>query len=651
MKYQEYEHLVGEYRKQAEKDRAKFESDIRSFIKLGYICLAALGFLGLALLSTAILMVVLGGPRMTRLAFYVGLGGGAVTYTLLRVVLCKMSEPEGVALPRDASTAKFWDAVEDVARKLQVRDLKEIRILAEPNALMVYRRKYAFWGDPQPVLGLGLPLLLSMDEASMRAIVAHELTHLAREDATLGGRVHMLSIAWGEVANNRRVGFLQGKIIGWFYHFYVPRLNAMDLAYSYFQEVACDAGAVAIAGQEVTRKAICATVALAARTSKYVEAMLNTKNSSDALPERLKKWTQSSDSSEAFEELVFNICVPTTPFDTHPSLGDRLIQIGMGIDPLDHDFIDALAKDIVCLKDPSAWDAWIGPSGDALLTRCLRNLDDELKKHNAHPAQGKAYEAENAAQLAALQASAERADATPETRLRLASLVATISGLEKATPYFEALVSQSPNEREYGLHLALCLFDRNSRDARAAELAEQGLQDPKVDLGHPCFPHLARYYFLNREVDKGRDFFMQILGREIARQDAVLELVNSDVSHSEFIPYEGDTQIFSDAIRVLEGQSICREALVVIRRSKADAQIELKTLVLLFYQPFHPGPKYHREVSAVWMQVAEHTPNGWKSVAYIEKTREAKFYAKVARKLWSWSEDSSSKNEPKSLAK
>ncbi|GGS00642.1 M48 family metalloprotease [Deinococcus sedimenti] len=72
--------------------------------------------------------------------------------------------------------------IDEVARQLQVNRPDEVRLLPDMNAYMSVR-------GARSTLGLGLPLLLSLPEPEVRAVVAHELGHLGGGDSARAWRL------------------------------------------------------------------------------------------------------------------------------------------------------------------------------------------------------------------------------------------------------------------------------------------------------------------------------------------------------------------------------------------------------------------------------------------------------------------------------
>ncbi len=99
-------------------------------------------------------------------------------------VVTEVQDPDGDLGPvlARADAPPLFAAVDDVARRLRVRPPGQIRLTYLPCCGVVA------WGRRSQALILGLPLLRVLTHAELRAILAHELAHLARGDATGAAR-------------------------------------------------------------------------------------------------------------------------------------------------------------------------------------------------------------------------------------------------------------------------------------------------------------------------------------------------------------------------------------------------------------------------------------------------------------------------------
>jgi len=93
------------------------------------------------------------------------------------------SDPDGDLGPvlARADAPQLFSVIEAVARRLGVRPPSQIRLTYLPCCGVVA------WGRSRALI-IGLPLLRVLTKAELRAVLAHELAHLARGDATRAAR-------------------------------------------------------------------------------------------------------------------------------------------------------------------------------------------------------------------------------------------------------------------------------------------------------------------------------------------------------------------------------------------------------------------------------------------------------------------------------
>lgn len=99
-------------------------------------------------------------------------------------IVAESTDPDadfGPAIGRADAPALF-DEVAEVARRLGARAPGQVRLTYLPCCGVVA------WGRSSRALVLGLPLLHVLNRAELRAVLAHELAHLARGDATGAAR-------------------------------------------------------------------------------------------------------------------------------------------------------------------------------------------------------------------------------------------------------------------------------------------------------------------------------------------------------------------------------------------------------------------------------------------------------------------------------
>ena len=109
---------------------------------------------------------------------------------IVRGLTLKLPRPEGMRL-RKEDAPRLFRLLEETCRSLDASPVDEIRLSRE-RTLEVQRRPFdesGALGRPRTVLIAGLPLLEELSPQHLRALVAHEVAHLATHKRRLGGRI------------------------------------------------------------------------------------------------------------------------------------------------------------------------------------------------------------------------------------------------------------------------------------------------------------------------------------------------------------------------------------------------------------------------------------------------------------------------------
>ena len=107
------------------------------------------------------------------------IGGGAMA---LRVLLVRVPPPEGRAVSR-AETPSLYGLLDELCGALRSSTFHHVLITGTCNASVVQVPRLGALGWQRNYLLLGLPLLEGLSVSEVRAVLAHEFSHLSREDA------------------------------------------------------------------------------------------------------------------------------------------------------------------------------------------------------------------------------------------------------------------------------------------------------------------------------------------------------------------------------------------------------------------------------------------------------------------------------------
>lgn len=221
--------------------------------------------------------------------------------------------------------AKLHALVADVARRVGHPVPHELHLLSEANAFAAQQAK--FLRRPKSIVGIGLPYLAWLDRSSIEAIIAHELGHHVAGDVRLGPWVHRTRSLMGQTLDHLEGSafWLDLPFVG-----YARGFVRYSSSVSRAQEVAADAISAKVAGAAAAARALVLTgrsPLWQAYLTCEVAPMLN----AGFLPQLLegfrhfeaacKRPPQTEDPDADSER--------ASPFDTHPTLAERLAALGV----------------------------------------------------------------------------------------------------------------------------------------------------------------------------------------------------------------------------------------------------------------------------------------------------------------------------------
>jgi Zn-dependent protease with chaperone function len=166
-------------------------------------------------------------------------------------VVTKTNDPDGDLGPvlARADAPRLFDAVSEVSRRLGVRPPGQIRLTYLPCCGVVA------WGRSQALV-LGLPLLRVLNLAELRAVLAHELAHLARGDANRAAQSARFVEGLGHALERSAAdGRSRGPLRAWA-QFCWRGTSLLIGPIAHGQEVRADRSAATIAGGRAASSAL-----------------------------------------------------------------------------------------------------------------------------------------------------------------------------------------------------------------------------------------------------------------------------------------------------------------------------------------------------------------------------------------------------------
>jgi Zn-dependent protease with chaperone function len=254
----------------------------------------------------------LGGLAMLRGVFVVGRRADVV-------------QPGVAVTPRDEP--ELWRTVGELAAQVRTRMPDEIRLVPDVNAAVSEDARLLGLIPGKRHMYIGVPLLLTLSADELRAVLCHELGHYSGSHTRLGGITYR-----GRTTLIRTIERLGGHaVIRGVFQLYATLYLRVSQAVSRRQELEADASAVAIAGRRPMGEALRKVRASAATWEFYVNTHLRLIGPAQARPGDLfagfyALFHEPSMGAEVAK--LVNSPEQRSPYDSHPSLAERLAAIG-----------------------------------------------------------------------------------------------------------------------------------------------------------------------------------------------------------------------------------------------------------------------------------------------------------------------------------
>ncbi|MAS94146.1 MAG: hypothetical protein CMO55_13200 [Verrucomicrobiales bacterium] len=330
---EEKHQLIESYEDQMRTNPFGFRWKVFGLVALGYAFVWGVLFLNILFLAGLVWVVVQHGFHWWLIPAF-GLALSFVIATV-RSLLVRLPQPGGLLI--DEQEFPFLhQKVKELRKPLKLRK-KEVHLLIdwEFNAYAASRPKFGLFGPERFYVCLGLPLIGTLNEEQLTAVLAHELAHLSRKQRRMSSRLFRIDGTWSELLVRLEKHRISGFPFRAFTKWYVQYLGAAGLVAFRAAELEADDLAAAAVGDRAmaeanlrvaTRGALVVAPYWEFVWSKAPTVELPAVKSVSGLIQRLKEPISLED---AVIELRWSLGERTRATDTHPSLFERLQRQGV----------------------------------------------------------------------------------------------------------------------------------------------------------------------------------------------------------------------------------------------------------------------------------------------------------------------------------
>ncbi|GGU37077.1 M48 family metalloprotease [Lentzea flava] len=231
-----------------------------------------------------------------------------------------------------ADQPALWDLVRRLAADLGTRPPDEIRILAAVNAGVAEDTRFLGLRVLKRRMFIGAPLLTSMTEKQLIAVIAHELGHYANKDTRLAGVVVSGRAAMLRAGSHMNAEHWFQRLIVKLFQGYAKLYLRVSQAISRRQEFAADRFSAQLAGSSAASSALRELPVIDAAWDLFTDRHLTVAWDLGYLPttffDGFARLRTSPELHEQLEQIRQHPSDPDRgPYDSHPPLQDRIAAI------------------------------------------------------------------------------------------------------------------------------------------------------------------------------------------------------------------------------------------------------------------------------------------------------------------------------------
>lgn len=334
MELARFQELVERLQVAAAEDPAGYRRRVGLLALLGYVYLIVMfvGLIGANILVVwGLIHFHLGAAIKLALPLLI------LLWVMLRALWVRFTPPTGIEVD-PATTPALAALLAEIRTRSQGPSVDRILLTTDFNASVVQHPRLGIFGWYENYLILGLPLLQTIPQDEVRAIVAHEFGHLAGSHGRFGARIYRQRLVYQrfvyaiEQEGHKLGNLLLAPLRRW----YFPYFNAYSFALARQQEYEADQLAADVAGTESMRRALTRITVVGRWDQERFGRDLDREAREgrpipDDLYERFPAALAGSlTEAEAAAWSAEALRVPTDFHDSHPALRDRLEALAPG---------------------------------------------------------------------------------------------------------------------------------------------------------------------------------------------------------------------------------------------------------------------------------------------------------------------------------
>jgi len=589
--------LAAEAQRIANADPIAYERKVRQFVNLGYAFMVVSFLVCVGLIVLAVFLLSL---SVNRISIGCGVVAISLSFGWIKPFLSRKDRIDGVQLS-SAQRQGLTKHLERLTAAMDAPKIDKVYYDHELNAYAVLVPKFLMPWRKLHIVTVGLPLLLSMDEECVVALLAHELAHHSRKHTAFGQRVGALLNWWQRFGSESRMPIVQLATYK-FYCWYYPRLKYFSAPLERMNEFEADRLAKEQAGSDA-----CARLLVSLRICQTLR--WNPHNA------EINRWIAEHGNGrfpfyrdylergfatepEPASLLTAALRIDTMPEDSHPCLRERLSALGVVIAPDDTDGITEWASKVMEIPKPSSAETMFGASYERIIDEAQAHVQISIERQVPSLLQKRDSYRNVLRQLESVMSVRELNES--ETR-RYIITHAEVHGYDETFEIARTASERFPNSPAIALTIGHLLYGSRPADAKKhLEIALNGVEQRESALAL-----LARIHRDEGDASAARDALFEAKASAVLKSQVDADFLNRNALGTAIL-WSLTEEERRELHMFLARMPFIHRAWAVERSSKLAPGETKKVLVMFHPKPFSEESK--RKWDLTLQKAFEHYP-------------------------------------------
>jgi len=322
--------LVERLEAAAKRDPTAYQSRVFMLALAGNAYLAGIVALLLAAIAGMVAMIAVLKFVAVKLAILFG----GFLLVVLRATWIRLPPPQGIELTR-ADAPRLFDLIDGLRTALDAPPFHHVLVTDEFNAAVCQQPRFGVLAGTRNYLLLGLPLMMALTPEQFRAVLAHELGHLARGHGRIANWVYCQRRRWAQLTAALTESQSRGRLLfSPLLNHFVPYFTAYSFPLARANEYEADAASAALTSPRVVSEALTAVNVYGAFLQERYWPQVHRDADESPQPRFMpysslrRGYLEQLDGAAAGQWVEQSLARRTDLADTHPSLSDRLAAVG-----------------------------------------------------------------------------------------------------------------------------------------------------------------------------------------------------------------------------------------------------------------------------------------------------------------------------------